>query len=49
MTSSSKSTTKKSAKGSTKVANPNSTGGKGFLWALLAQVLVGALVIGLNV
>ena len=49
MTSSSKSTTKKSAKGSTKVANPNSTGGKGFIWAILALLLVGALVIGLIV
>lgn len=49
MTSSSKSTTKKSAKGSTKVVNPNSSGGKGFLWAILALLLVGALVIGLIV
>lgn len=36
-------------KGSTKVANPNSSGGKGFLWALLALLLIGALVIGLIV
>lgn len=45
MTSSSKSNTK----GSTKVSNPNSTGGKGFLWAILALLLVGVLVIGLIV
>lgn len=38
---------KSNTKGSTKVSNPNSTGGKGFLWAILALLLVGALVIGL--
>lgn len=31
------------------MSNPNSTGGKGFLWALLALLLIGALVIGLIV
>ena len=46
MSSSSKPTT---TKGSTKVANPNSSGGKGFWWALGALILIGALVIGLIV
>lgn len=46
MSSSSKPT---SSKGSTKVVNPNSTGSKGFWWALAALLLIGALVIGLIV
>lgn len=39
----------KTTKGSTKVVNPNTGGSKGFLWALLALLLIGALVIGLIV
>ncbi|WKK62076.1 thioredoxin domain-containing protein [Corynebacterium sp. P3-F1] len=39
----------KTTKGSTKVVNPNTGGSKGFLWVLLALLLIGALVIGLIV
>ena len=42
-------TTKASKSGTKKVTNPNSAGNRGFLWALLALLLVGALVIGLIV